>query len=249
MSTAVHARNGRTGPTGGHPARPREPSFDLKEACLQAAREVIAEQGVEGLSLRDVSRKLAISHQAPYRHFASRDHLLAEIMRRCFVDFAEQLDRGAMAAAPGADLAAMGASYLAYAHENPLEYRLMFGTPWPEPARHPDLVRVAVHAFDLLRQQLRRRHGDRPETQTQADLDALFIWSTLHGMASIRNADVMRHLALAPAVMGGFQRDLMGKIGKALQLGGAPDLAPDLVPGLVPGLKPDPALAPPGAAL
>jgi AcrR family transcriptional regulator len=59
-------------------------TFDLKEACVQAAREVIAEQGVEGLSMRDVARKLGISHQAPYRHFESRDHLLAEIMRRCF---------------------------------------------------------------------------------------------------------------------------------------------------------------------
>ncbi len=56
--------------------------LEVKEACVQAAREVIAEHGVEGLSMRDVSRRLAISHQAPYRHFPSRDHLLAEIMQR-----------------------------------------------------------------------------------------------------------------------------------------------------------------------
>ncbi len=60
-------------------AMPDKPA-DLKEACIQAAREVIAEQGVESLSMRDVSRKLGVSHQAPYRHFPSRDHLLAEIM-------------------------------------------------------------------------------------------------------------------------------------------------------------------------
>ena len=57
--------------------------LDLKEACIQAAREVIAEQGTEGLSLRDVARKLGVSHQAPYRHYPSRDHLLAAIMQRC----------------------------------------------------------------------------------------------------------------------------------------------------------------------
>jgi AcrR family transcriptional regulator len=236
MSTAVDALDHRPGSAAGSSVRPRDRSFDLKEACLQAAREVIAEQGVEGLSLRDVARRLAISHQAPYRHFASRDHLLAEIMRRCFVDFAEHLDRAAVAAPAGAELAAMGDAYLAYARDKPLEYRLMFGTPWPEPARHPELVHVAVHAFDLLRYQLRRQQGDTPETQTQADLDALFIWSALHGMASISQADVMRHLVLAPAVLGGFQRDLMGKIGKALQPGGPPDL------------EPDPAPAPAGAA-
>ena len=61
--------------------RPGALLADLREACVQAAREVIAERGVEGLSMRDVARRLGISHQAPYRHFESRDHLLAEIMR------------------------------------------------------------------------------------------------------------------------------------------------------------------------
>ena len=71
--------------------------LELKEACIQAAREVITERGVEGLSMRDVARRLDISHQAPYRHFPSRDHLLAEIMRRCFEDFANFLDESAKA--------------------------------------------------------------------------------------------------------------------------------------------------------
>jgi AcrR family transcriptional regulator len=68
-------------------AKTIDQAASLKEACVQAAREVIAERGVENLSMRDVARKLSVSHQAPYRHFESRDHLLAEIMRRCFVDF------------------------------------------------------------------------------------------------------------------------------------------------------------------
>jgi len=197
-------------------ARTREKSFDLKEACVQAAREVIAEEGVEGFSMRDVARKLEISHQAPYRHFASRDHLLAEIMRRCFVDFAAHLDARERAGEADGDLAGMGHAYLDYAEKKPLEYRLMFGTPWPEPAHHPDLVRHAVHAFDILRQALRRRHGGGAALHARADLDAMFIWSTLHGMASITQANVMEHLALSPGVAAGFRADLMGKIGAAL---------------------------------
>jgi AcrR family transcriptional regulator len=194
---------------------------DLKEACVQAAREVIAEHGVEGLSMRDVARKLGISHQAPYRHFASRDHLLAEIMRRCFADFARHLDQRPPGSDPHADLEGMGQAYLSYAEHKPLEYRLMFGTPWPEPAQHPDLVKHAVHAFDILRDSLRRMYGDTPGRRAQADLDALFIWSTLHGMASIKQANVMQHLALEPDVMGRFKADLMAKIGVALAGGDA----------------------------
>lgn len=207
-----------------------EPSVlapSLKEACVQAAREVIAEHGVESWSMRDVARKLAISHQAPYRHFESRDHLLAEIMRRCFADFARHLDARPRTGQPEADLEAMGNAYLAYAREKPLEYRLMFGTPWPEPAQHVELVQHAVHAFDLLRDSLRALHRDQPESPTQVDRQAMFIWSTLHGMASLTQANVMQHLTLAPGVESALAGDVMARIGLGLGLPGeaAPSLA------------------------
>jgi AcrR family transcriptional regulator len=196
----------------------RVPALSLKEACVQAAREVIAEHGVESLSMRDVARKLNISHQAPYRHFESRDHLLAEIMRRCFADFAQHLDKRPLTGKPEADLQAMGHAYLNYARKKPLEYRLMFGTPWPEPAQHPALVQHAVHAFNLLRDSLRAMHGDRPEQHAQADRQAMFIWSTLHGMASITQANVMQHLSLASGVQHALPADLMARIGLGLSL-------------------------------
>jgi len=200
--------------------------LDLKEACIQAAREVIAEKGVEGLSLRDVARKLGVSHQAPYRHYPSRDHLLAAIMQRCFEDFATFLDHASKAHTTDA-LLGMGEAYMRYAAQHPLEYRLMFGTPWPEPAAHPDLVRHAVHAFDLLRHQLHQRlqqgacaaQADAPAQLAQAELQALFIWSSMHGMASIQQANVMQHLVLSPGVPAQAEPYLMGMMHTALTHG------------------------------
>jgi AcrR family transcriptional regulator len=211
--------------------------LDLKEACIQAAREVIAEQGVEGLSLRDVARKLRVSHQAPYRHYPSRDHLLAAIMQRCFEDFAAFLDQAAQAHASDA-LLGMGQAYMRYAALHPLEYRLMFGTPWPEPATHPELVRHAVHAFDLLRHQLHQhlQQGadaaptDAPALLAQAELQALFIWSSLHGMASIQQANVMQHLVVSPGVPAQAEPYLMGMIQTALTHGPAQAPAPQVTP-------------------
>ncbi len=189
--------------------------LNLKEACIVAAREVIAEQGVEGWSMRDVARKLNISHQAPYRHFPNRDHLLAEIMRRCFVDFAEYLDAKSKAQ-PDDELRGMGEAYMNYASAKPLEYRLMFGTPWPDPASHPELIQHAVHAFDLLRQTLLRKHGKGASAKKQAELEAMFIWSTLHGMATIEQSHVMQHLVLAKGVEANAREFNMRMIGAAL---------------------------------
>lgn len=135
-------------------------TLDVREACVLAARAAIAEHGVENLSLRDVARRLGVSHQAPYKHYANRHVLLAEVMRRSFEHFAKHLDSRERSEPAHEDMSSMGHAYLKYARENPLEYRLMFGTPWPASAEHPQLVRDAQHAFDLLKVALTRTHGE-----------------------------------------------------------------------------------------
>ena len=137
------------------------PPLELRDACIVAAQEVIAERGIENLSLRDVARKLGVSHQAPYKHYPSRDHLLAEVMRRCFQRFAAHLDARQRFDDPAQDLESLGVQYLSYAQEHPLEYRLMFSTTWPESAEALDLITDATHAFDVLRGVLKRavRHA------------------------------------------------------------------------------------------
>ena len=194
-----------------------EEPLELKEACVRAAHQVIAEHGVERLSLREVARRLGVSHQAPYRHYPSRDHLLAEVMRRSFESFAQDLDRRERSEDPSTELAALGRRYLAYAAAHPLEYRLMFGTPWPRPADHPELVRDAVHAFDVLRTVLKRIYGDKAAARTQVDLQAMFIWSTMHGMASIAESNAVECLQLSPKVTAQAAEHVMRMVDVALR--------------------------------
>lgn len=197
------------------PAAQEPPS--LKEACLLAAREAIAEHGVEQLSLREVARRLGVSHQAPYRHYPTRDHLLVAVMQRCFKDFAAYLDDRGSHADPRQDLAALGRRYLAYAATHPVEYRLMFGTPWPGVGEALGLAAEAGHAFDVLRRVLRRIHGEQAAARRRVDLDALFIWANMHGLAGITQSSVLSHLALAPRVEAGAAGHLFQMIALAMQ--------------------------------
>jgi AcrR family transcriptional regulator len=177
------------------------PPLELRDACIVAAQEVIAERGIENLSLRDVARKLGVSHQAPYKHYPSRDHLLAEVMRRCFQRFAAHLDARQRFDDPAQDLESLGVQYLSYAQEHPLEYRLMFSTTWPESAESLDLVTDATHAFDVLRGVLRRMHGDSAAMREAVELDALYIWSTVHGLAGVMNGQCIGKLGLKSGVL------------------------------------------------
>jgi AcrR family transcriptional regulator len=177
------------------------PPLELRDACIVAAQQVIAERGIENLSLREVARKLGVSHQAPYKHYPSRDHLLSEVMRRCFQGFAQYLDSRDRFEDPEKDLESLGKQYMSYASNHPLEYRLMFSTTWPESAEELDLVRDATHAFDVLRGVLRRIHGDTSDVREKVELDALYIWSTMHGLAGVMNGQCIDKLGLKTKIL------------------------------------------------
>lgn len=191
---------------------------DLREACLAEALAIIAEKGVEKLSMREVSRRLGVSHQAPYKHFPSRDHILAEVVGRIFADFGAYLDAHADLDDADAALDAMGRAYLAYAQARPLEYRLMFGTPLPDPAAHPAMLASARHAFSLLREGLRRRAVARTgaDPGDQADLDALYVWGTIHGLATMLESDALGTLDLDASVRGRMVEWAMARMGAGL---------------------------------
>lgn len=200
---------------GDTPAK-RERTADLKEACIVAAQAVIAEKGVEALSLRDVARRLNVSHQAPYRHYPSRDHLLAEVIRRCFLRFSAALERRTRSDDPLVEMKSMGERYLEFALHHPLEYRLMFGTPWPDVADHPDLQRDSNRSFQILSNCMRRQRGGDRADPDQADLDAMFVWSTMHGIASILQSNLMTHLPLSENAIRNAAEHVMQKIEAAL---------------------------------
>lgn len=178
------------------------PPLDLRDACIVAAQQVIAERGIENLSLREVARKLGVSHQAPYKHYPNRDQLLAEVMRRCFQRFAAYLDERPRFDEAEQDLASLGQQYLKFAQQNPLEYRLMFSTTWPVSANDAALVGDATHAFEILRGVLRRMHGACEAADDRVELDALYIWSTVHGLAGVMNGQCTDKLGLRAEVMG-----------------------------------------------
>jgi AcrR family transcriptional regulator len=195
------------------------PTMDLRDACICAAREAIARHGIESLSLRDVARRLGVSHQAPYKHYPSRDHLLAEVMRRSFQQFAQHLDAREHFDEPYQDLESLGLQYLSYARQHPLEYRLMFGTPWPAAAEHSELLHKSTHAFDILRQVLRRIHGDGVQQQQRVDLDAMFVWSTMHGLVGVVSGNCVDKLGLPQKVLGKLVQHVMDGVVRGI--GGA----------------------------
>lgn len=190
---------------------------DLREACIVEALAIVEQSGVEHLSMREVARRLGVSHQAPYKHFASRDHILAEIVSRAYRNFIRHLSASPQTDDPAADMARMGQRYIRYAIDHPLQYRLMFESPLPEPSEHPEMMQQANRAFALLRDCLQRLpRGNTDQADQAVDAAALFVWSTVHGLSGVLRSAVVHTLQLPDAVLADAVNSTLAHIGRAI---------------------------------
>ena len=110
---------------------------DLRAAVLQAAGEILETEGLSGLSLREAARRAGVSHNAPYRHFADRESLLAALAAEGF----GLLAAAQREAAAKIGLRGMGEAYVRFALAHPERFQLMFGGVI-EIGRHPGVVQV-----------------------------------------------------------------------------------------------------------
>jgi AcrR family transcriptional regulator len=142
---------------------------NLRSALLRAAGKMLEKDGPAGVSLRGAARRAEVSHNAPYRHFADRDALLAELAAEGFEMLGE-----AMREHSGRE---MGEAYVSFALAHPQRFRLMFGGTVPL-AKHEHLRAAAAATY----QALVKAFGDLPK----AELAAAAAWSLVHGLAHLK---------------------------------------------------------------
>ncbi|MGW4057414.1 TetR/AcrR family transcriptional regulator [Amycolatopsis sp. NPDC004747] len=88
---------------------------DLRGELVRVSLDLIAEQGLEGFSVAEVARRAKVSPGAPYRHFASRESLLAEVAGNIACQLADRVaDAAAEHPDPADALAAAAGAYTRY---------------------------------------------------------------------------------------------------------------------------------------
>ena len=67
---------------------------DLRSALLAAGEEMVERVGVEALSLRELTREIGVSNNAPRRHFPTKQLLLDALALRGFERLGGSLESG-----------------------------------------------------------------------------------------------------------------------------------------------------------
>ncbi len=161
----------------------------FKTRLCDVAEAMFAAAGADNVSMRQIAAALGVSPMTPYRYFANREAILAEVRIRGFERFAALLE-AAYAATSGdaaAKAAAMGREYVDFALANANTYRLMFGEHSQEDSDESPLGRAVARARATL-----SVYGDGLIRAGMAEAEARamegLIWSTLHGAVTLELA-------------------------------------------------------------
>ncbi|WP_375464130.1 TetR/AcrR family transcriptional regulator [uncultured Methylobacterium sp.] len=149
---------------------------DLRRALLDAGARLLRAGGVDAVTLREAARAAGVSHNAPYRHFVSREALLAAVSAEGFRDLRRRLE--AADGGPKANAIGLGHIYLRFAAEERPHFLLMFGGVIDK-ADFPDLAEAAAAALAVLD---RAVSGGGAES---AAAETLRAWALVHGLAHL----------------------------------------------------------------
>src|SRR6201981_905588 len=100
------------GQEAGHVGSSKADKAASHERTLKAAAARIRRDGVEGLGVADLMREAGLTHGGFYRHFGSRDDLVAEAIEQSLQELRDRLIAAAKDAEPGEGWKAMVRSYL-----------------------------------------------------------------------------------------------------------------------------------------
>jgi AcrR family transcriptional regulator len=162
---------------------------DLRAALVQTATELARSAGPDGVVLRETARRVGVSHNAAYRHFADRTALLSAVAQNAMAELAAAMraaqaaedrrcsHRGDPPARARARLRALGQTYVDFALTQPGLFRVAF---------HGDLKEggpEAAQPFNLLGEALDDLVSTGVITAQERPGAETMCWSAVHGFA------------------------------------------------------------------
>ncbi|MGI5459506.1 TetR/AcrR family transcriptional regulator [Streptomyces sp. CA-249302] len=158
-----------------------ESETGLRTRLVDVGVELVAREGAQALTLREIARRAGVSHGAPRRYFPTHLELLSAIARRGFAQLGERVTAavGDDTAPPREQLATLADVYLRFALDNPGMYELMFRHDLLE-SGHLRLRDTSLPLFGRLVELVGRVRPD-----VDARLVAGALWANLHGIAQL----------------------------------------------------------------
>ncbi len=157
---------------------------NLRAALIEAGLKALEVNDRRELSLRELARRVGVSANASYRHFANKEALLSALAAEGFRRLQAAYTKAtAQQSRSDAGFRATGRAYVHFAIDNPALFRLMFEhfTLSPE---DPELLEASLACFQWMLNFLAGVIGLTPD-DPRVLMNALVGWSTVHGLSHL----------------------------------------------------------------
>ncbi len=171
---------------------------DLKNALIQAGIEILAKEGVGGLSLRKVAQRAGVSHAAPYAHFPDKQSLIAAISTEGFnqLDAALQAVLAAHPDDPKRQLTDGARAYVQFALDNTDTFKLMFSSALEKETEYPAFVEVSHKTFERVVEVVRACQTAGILRAEAPEKLAMVVWGQVHGIVALALEGQISHMVL-----------------------------------------------------
>ena len=160
---------------------------DQRDRILGCACDLYLAEGLDGFSMRKLARQVGVTAPALYRHYASREHVLADVVREAHHEFSAYLYRALEGRTVLERFQKAGEGYLDFALQHPRWYHLLFISPehmgMTELPEDIEAMGSALHQFwvDRVRECMDEgilKAGDPVQM-------SLTMWAHAHGLVSL----------------------------------------------------------------
>ena len=171
---------------------------DLKNALIQAGVEILAKEGVGGLSLRKVAQRAGVSHSAPYAHFPDKQSLIAAISTEGLNQLYAELEAAISSHSknPKKQLIEGVQAYVHFAMENLDTFKIMFSGVLEKEKDYSSFVDISSKTFKLVVEVVQACQNAGVLPAAPADLMAVSVWGQVHGIVSLALEGQISHSVL-----------------------------------------------------
>ena len=158
---------------------------NLKEELISSACIICEANGHDRMSLRSIAKEAKVSQTAPYRHFKTKESLLAEVSTRGFTELKEILHNASTAkkALSTRDrFLEMAQAYIEFGLSKRNTYDLMH-SPVIDKNEFPELLNSAKGTFEELVHILAELYPGISEKDL--DLKCIHHWALVHGLVGL----------------------------------------------------------------
>ena len=160
---------------------------NLKNDLIETAIGVISKKGFEALSLRGISALCGVSHNAVYRHFESKEQLIAA----CRVYVTQRLTEYLCKTIEGVDsfsgevIHRLSAAYISFYQQYPTYYSALYRNTEAKLVFSSEEADENYPPLELFRKAYSAYGETKGWTQEETMTHLIRLWSLLHGLTAL----------------------------------------------------------------